>query len=249
MNSPSPSEVEPFNPSNVAQTKAAHAAKATPTPASNSSQESPPAPTAPRSPSTPVSVPPPSNAGSPVANPLAEEQATKKRKNYKPSPVREYFTAASSPKPGLSCKECAKLKVSCVLSDQGPSSSHLHNHLRSKHPSVYNSIKSTEATASGTDVLRTWANGCNLSFDTDTFCNLLVRMVVIESLPFNVVSAPALQDLVQYLNQKANLPSRTTITRHVSSLLDEVQPRIREVLHSIPGSMSVTMGMWSLVCL
>lgn len=174
---------------------------------------------------------------------MPESPVTKKRKNLKPSPVKDFFDVVTEPKAGLACKECAKKNVSTILAAQGTTTSHLHNHLRVKHPEVYATVVDTAAPTAG--VLEQWARGNNVTFDEKALTDLVTRFIVVAKVPFNIVSSIAFQELTHYLNGKANLLSRATVTRHNDTLFAELQPRVREAILAAIGRVSFTTDEWS----
>jgi hypothetical protein len=129
------------------------------------------------------------------------------------------------------------------------STSSAGDHLRHRHHLGPNgpitqprSMPSTQSSLDGYCAAAAERNSAALAFDVNVFRSLLTRMFTEEQLPLAKIEAPAVRDLLTYLQPrcKVALPSRTTLRRCIASAYDEALGTV--VLKLTSASTKVTIS-------
>lgn len=145
----------------------------------------------------------------------------------------------------MRCLECLKNKREVHLSKQKGSTSHLWNHFKSKHPSLFIQLSATSEDSGQVSIKGFVKNGTTTVFDLDEFHKLVVKWAVDEDIPWKGVESKRLQACFSYLNRRAVLPSSTTLVRKLNSLYHETQLQVRALLAAIPGKYSTSCDLWT----
>jgi hypothetical protein len=106
---------------------------------------------------------------------------------------------------------------------------------------------STQSSIDGYYAAAAERNSAALAFDYNVFRSLLIRMFTEEQLPLAKIEAPAVRDVLTYLQPrcKAAIPSRTTLRRCIASAYDEVLGTVVLELASASTKVTISFDLWT----
>ena len=76
--------------------------------------------------------------------------------------------------------------------------------------------------------------------------NLVLELLSMNFLPFRLLDSPEWKALILFLDKRINLKDRTTYSRQVKKVSDEVQEKVKDIIKKECGaSLAVTSDLWS----
>ncbi|XP_050386220.1 zinc finger BED domain-containing protein DAYSLEEPER-like [Argentina anserina] len=97
------------------------------------------------------------------------------------------------------------------------------------------------------DVVSPQSSTCSDSFSIDRFRELVIEAIVRHDLPFNFVEYEGIRDVFQYRSPQLTLPSRNTVKAHVLKTYDSEKVKLKNLLSSAKGRISLTADLWTSV--
>ncbi|XP_050373044.1 zinc finger BED domain-containing protein RICESLEEPER 2-like [Argentina anserina] len=85
------------------------------------------------------------------------------------------------------------------------------------------------------------------SFSIDRFRELVIEAIVRHDLPFSFVEYEGIRDVFQYISPQLTLPSRNTVKAHVLKTYDSEKVKLKNLLSSAKGRISLTADLWTSV--
>ncbi|GBB94216.1 hypothetical protein RclHR1_23110001, partial [Rhizophagus clarus] len=152
--------------------------------------------------------------------------------NRTPSDVWEYMDKVTDPE-NPKCKICNK-----GFSAKS-STTTLRNHIKKYHKHIHREANQT--------TLKFKSNITSF-YDKEKnseFVKLLIKLIVIDMLPFSLVDSIYFIEFIQKLNPKFKCPGRTTLKNEVMSEFNSRRERIIDFVKNIPGRCSITTDIWS----
>ena len=146
----------------------------------------------------------------------------------------------------VACKRCH-----VTLTYNPKTTSNMREHLKKKHPTEFYKEENRKNGNGTTEVIapeptqQTLEETMKETFSQENFEDALVRLFVLEDLPFSLIESKAFVDMVQLLRSKAVLFSADTLKRRVMKKYEQEKAKTVQRIGAVQSKISLTTDLWT----